>query len=107
MTDVFLDERKKVENFINKNKKKYLTKKISITELLENSLSRYNDFVDLLTRNFNFNKEKVLTSQMFKINDYVFKHVQEASQKKKHNAFVMLSIRIQFFDIFQIFLILK
>ena len=78
----------KLENFINRNKQKYLTKKISITELLETSLLRYNGFIDLITRSFNFNKEKVLTSQMFKISDYVFKHIQEASHLKKHHVFI-------------------
>ena len=78
----------KLEILIDKNKKKYLAKKISIEKFLEISLSRFNSFEDLMVRNYNFNKEHTFTSKIFRINNYVYKHVLEASHYKKHHIFL-------------------
>ena len=78
----------KLEILIDKNKKKYLAKKISIEKFLEISLSRFNSFLDIMVRNYNFNKDNTFTSKIFKVNDYSYKHVLEAAHYKKHHIFL-------------------
>ena len=68
--------------------KKYLAKKISIIKFLEVSLFRFNNFLDIMVRNYNFNKDNTFTSKIFKVNDYSYKHVLEAAHYKKHHIFL-------------------